>query len=188
MTDIMKIWEVVQVFHRYTPFQRFALVLGAPITLYVVYLCTIGRPPLTLYQVDLFLLQDRQVRTLRSGGDAFEIDFRLLNATSPPAEVHNLFGQLWVESTAFVSSTIPPARGANSVGPVEWDIRAPVLPKQTTFVPPKIVLRLPEPSGEVLVGAQLVSGETDKEEYLWRIVNENGMPKTIAVRAPRAFK
>jgi hypothetical protein len=188
VTDIVKIWEVVQVFHRYTPFQRFALLLGAPITVYFLYLCTLGRPPLTLYQVDLFLLQDRQVRKLPSGGETFEIEFRLMNATRPSAEVHNLFGQLWVEGTAFVASSIPPARGANGSGHVEWDIQADVLPKQAAFVPPKIVLRMPDPSGEIMVGAQLVSTETEKEEYLWRVVNENGTPRPVVVKAPREFK
>jgi hypothetical protein len=95
----VKLWEVVQVFHRYTAFQKVALIVGTPIALYALYLATIGRPPLVLHELRLFLLQDRQVRPLTDGGSAFEIEFRLSNETSPPREVHNVFGQVWVEGS-----------------------------------------------------------------------------------------
>lgn len=71
LTEILKLWEVVQVFHRYTMFQKVALVVGAPIALYVVYLATLGRPPLVVHELRFSLLQDRQVRPLRDGGEAF---------------------------------------------------------------------------------------------------------------------
>jgi hypothetical protein len=182
--EIVKLWEVVQVFHRYTVFQKIALIIGSPITLYVAYLCTLGRPPLTVHELRFSLLQDRQVRPLLTGGEAFEVEFRLINATSPPEEVNNLFGQLWVDGTAFVTSTIPPARGQSGAARVEWDLQIPVFPKEGVFIPARIALRMPPPGGEVLVGAQFVSKETTRAEYLWKIVNEAGKPRTVVVKSP----
>jgi hypothetical protein len=184
--EIVKLWEVVQVFHRYTLFQRIAIIVGTPITLYVVYLCTLGRPPLVVHELRFSLLQDRQVRPLRTGGDAFEVDFRLLNTTSPADEINNVFGQLWVDGAAFITSTLPPARGQSGTPRVEWDIQIPVFPKDGVFIPTRMALRLPPPGHEVLVGAQFVSKETQREEYLWKIINEAGKPKTVVIKNPHA--
>jgi hypothetical protein len=51
-------------------------------------------------------------------------------------------------------------------------------------LPTKIVARLPPPDGEIAVGAQLVSTETSKQEYLWRVVNDSGTPRVVFVRNP----
>jgi hypothetical protein len=47
---------------------------------------------------------------------------------------------------------------------------------------------MPEPGDEVLVGAQVVSKETQRTEYLWSIVNENGLPKIIIKKSPLELK
>jgi hypothetical protein len=63
-----------------------------------------------------------------------------------------------------------------------------VFPKQGSFLPTKIALKMPQVGDEVLVGAQFTSTETEKQEYLWKIVNENGMPKTLFIKNPPELK
>ncbi len=188
LTEIVKLWEVVQVFQRYTAFQKLALIIGTPVALYVGYLLTIGRPPLVLHELHFVLLQDRQVQQLEDGSKAIEIEFRLLNSTSPPAEIHNVFGQIWIDGTYFIGSTLPPARGRSGRPRVEWDIQMAVFPKESVFIPPKIAARMPAPGEELRVGAQFVSKETSKLEYFWKLVNEDGIPKIVFVKNPHNFK
>ncbi|MCX6563427.1 MAG: hypothetical protein NTU60_07455 [Candidatus Aminicenantes bacterium] len=140
------------------------------------------------YELRFFLLQDRQVRSSQAGERAIEVDFRLTNSTSPPEEVHNVFGQLWIDGKHLLASTIPPARGHAGAGRVEWDIQIPVFPKEGVFIPPKILVGMPSPEGEILLGAQFVSKETQRQEHLWRIVNDGGAPKIVTVKSPHDFK
>ena len=99
-----------------------------------------------------------------------------------------MFGNLWLDGKYLLASTISPARGRAGVGRVEWDIQVPVFPKEGSFLPPKIVVRMPSPKEEVLVGAQFVSKETQRQEYLWRIVNLDGVSKTVTVKNPHDLK
>jgi hypothetical protein len=125
---------------------------------------------------------------LVQGGEAFEVEFRLLNATSPPREIPNVFGQLWIDGKYLLKSTIPTTRSAAEAARVEWDIQIPVFPKEGVSIPTKLALRMPRPGDEILVGAQFVSKETERQEYFWGIVNENGVPKALAKKSPLELK
>jgi len=184
LSTILKFWEVIQVFHRYTTFQKTALILAVPVLVYAAYLVTIGRPPLVLFQTRFSMLVDKQVRPLRIGGDAFEVEFRLINLTSPPDEIHNVFGQLWMDGSLIVATTIQPSRGQPGEQRVEWDIQIPVFPKQGAFIPAKVAFRLPTSGSDITVGAQFVSKETSRDEYIWRIINNGGVPEAVSVRQP----
>lgn len=140
-------------------------------------------PPPIIHKLRFFLLQDRRVRPLPDG-DAFEMEFRLLNSSSPPSELNNVFGHYWVMGAHIIGATIPPARGEVEGGRVEWDIQIPVFPKGGVFLPAKIAARMPELGSEVLVGAQIVSRETSPSEYLWGIVNDNGVPTIVFKKSP----
>ncbi len=188
LSDIFKFWEIVQVFHRFSTIQKIVLIIAIPIILYVLYLITIGRPPLISYRIHFALLSDNEIHQLIEGGDSFEIDFRLLNVSDPPEEVHNVFGNLWLAGEYFVASTIQPARGERGSKRIEWDIQIPVFPKESSFLPAKSVLKIPLPNEEILVGAQFVSKETEKQEYLWKIINNSGCPKVIVIKSPDDIK
>ena len=187
-SDIMKFWEIVQVFHRYTTLQKIFLISAIPIILYVLYLLTIGRPPLNSFRLHFAMLSSNVIRELKEGGKSFEIDFSLINISDPPEEIHNIFGNLWVSGEYFVASTIQPARGHRGSSRVEWDLQIPVFPKESAFIPPKSVFKLPPPNAEILIGAQIVSKETEKQQYVWRIVNENGIPKVTVIEKPVKIK
>jgi hypothetical protein len=188
LSEVVKLWEVVQVFHRYNTYQKISIIIGLPIALYVIYLITLGRPSLLVHELRFFLLQDQKVQSLPNIGQIFEIDFRLINSSSPPNELNNIFGNLWLDSTYYINATIPPERTPNTAKKVEWDIKIPVFPKEGTFIPAKIFLKMPKPGEEVLVGAQFVSKETQKTEYLWKIVNDNGVRKTVIKKSPFHLK
>jgi hypothetical protein len=188
LTEILKLWEVIKVWHRYAVYQKIALIIGLPVTLYFLYLVTIGRPSLVVHDLRLALLSDRVVRQLREGGEAFEIEFILRNSTSPPKEVHNMFANLWMDGQHFIQSIPAPLRGDGSAR-VQWDLNRPVFPKDSVIVDlPKISVRMPTPGDEVIVGAQIVADEIEKKEYLWKFVNENGSPKIVFVRNPDGLR
>lgn len=186
-TQLEKLWEVMQVFHRYHWLNRVFLIVASLVLIYFIYLVTLGRPPLVVHELRFTLLTDPQVRTLREGVEAFEIEFRLLNRTSPHRELHNVFGNLWISGAHFITSTIPPARGqSGGQARVEWDIRESVIPKQGIFIPAKLRVKMPQPGEEVMVGAQFSSTETDPQEYLWKFINDNGSPKRVTIKDPHA--
>jgi hypothetical protein len=53
MIDLIKIWEVIQVFPRCTALQKVTIVAGVPFILYFLYLVTIARPPLHQLLIEL---------------------------------------------------------------------------------------------------------------------------------------
>src|SRR6266446_6324869 len=77
MPDFFKIWEFFQVLPRYTLFQKIALFFGLPITIYFVYLLTVGRPPL----VTLFLTLSDDYTAQRIPTNAGNLEGYLLRAT-----------------------------------------------------------------------------------------------------------
>jgi hypothetical protein len=109
---------------------------------------------------------------VRADGAPIQLDFILRNATRPPDEIHNIFGELWLDSEFVVSFTEQPSRGTPGSGRLEWDIRIPVFPKEGVFKATSIRLRVPPQGKETLVGAQFVSKQTDRQEYMWSIVND----------------
>lgn len=143
-----------------------------------------GRPPLIVYRLHFSLLQNRQVRLWHDGTESFQMDFMLVNLTKPSQEVHNIFGTLWIDGAHFIASSSPPSRGYMGAPRVEWDMLIPILPREAAFEPASSVVRMPRPGEEVLVGAQFVSKETEKQEYFWHMVNDSGVPKAIFIKYP----
>jgi hypothetical protein len=131
------------------------------------------------YRLTFHLLKDEKSIKI---DEPLQIDFVLVNLTTPHDEVHNVVGQLWIDAEFVTSVTMPPSRGKVGAGRLEWDIRIPVFPQKATFAGPSMLVRMPPRNREILIGAQFVSKETEPTEYMWKIVNENGLPKFITVK------
>ncbi|GMV23263.1 MAG: hypothetical protein AMXMBFR57_32120 [Acidimicrobiia bacterium] len=142
----------------------------------------LGRPLAVLHGLRFVLLTDLQTRLLPDGSEVIECEFRLLNVSTPPAEVSNIFGHVWIDRASFVGSNLPPARGLPGVGRVEWDIQIPTFPKESVFIPTKIVAKAPQGDAYITIGAQFVSKETDKQEYLWHIRHESGTRRIVRLK------
>ena len=125
-----------------------------------------------------FLLRGGETSTSGEIG----VEFRLHNTTTPPAELHNVFGNLWIQDADVTGTTILPSR--RQTGRVEWDIQIPVLPKEGWFLPAAVKMRMPLPGRPVRIGAQFVSSETERYEYLWEIENRDNVATTVTVRNP----
>jgi hypothetical protein len=139
-----------------------------------------GKPPAIPYNLHFAMLMDPSPSP---GDDPLQLDFRLSNFTTPPDEVHNIFGTLWIDGEFVIAASLLPVRGkAGAVGHLEWDIQVPVFPKGGTFVAPSIRLRRPPSGKEIVVGAQFVSKETDTQEYLWKIVNYGGQIRRATLK------
>lgn len=188
LVDVGKLRKVLQVFRRSTTLGKFALFGAILVVTYAACLVTIYRPPLVVYQLHFVLTTDRQVHRLLIGTDGFEVNFFLRNITSPPEELHNVFGNLWLSGEYFVASTIQSNRGKSGSPRVEWDIQIPVLPKESVLSSATAVLKMPPPGAEILIGAQFVSKETDRQEYLWKIINDAGIPTILFLKNPYDFK
>lgn len=188
LLGLRKLREVATLFRGLTRLKKLTLVLALPIVAYAACLATILRPPEVAYQIPFFLMTDRQVHHLVTGSDGFQVDFFVHNMSSPPEEVHNVFGNIWISGEYLVTSNIAPSRGKPGGSRVEWDIMIPVFPKESIFSSASAVLRMPSPGAEILVGAQLVSKETDRQQYLWKIGNEKGAPAIVIVESPLHFK
>jgi hypothetical protein len=134
----------------------------------------------TKYSLELVMLQDQKIIKQNGSIDAVTIRFSLRNTTFPEAEVHNVFGNIWVDSTFFIDSTLPPyVVGSDRT---EWDVQIPTFPKGGVFAPTPIRVKMPGPNERVIIGAQFVSKETNKRDYMWNLTNDNGRPTTVIVR------
>ena len=115
-------------------------------------------------------------------GTTIQIDFSLVNSSQPPDEIHNIFGQLWIDAEFVTATSIRPTSGHIGSGRLQWDIQIPVFPKGSSFATSSIRLTVPPSGREISIGAQFVSKETEKQEYMWRMVNEAGASKFITVK------
>jgi hypothetical protein len=132
------------------------------------------------YSLEFAMLQDGKIIKHHGSIDAVTIEFRLVNTTFPQAEIHNVFGNIWIDSAFFLDSTLAPSVAGTDR--TEWDVQIPVLPRGGAFAQTSIRVRMPGPNERVIIGAQFVSKETNKRDYMWNLTNDNGRPTTVIVR------
>jgi hypothetical protein len=139
------------------------------------------------YELRLMALNGRELEQVPGVvGSGVKVDFVLINGSDPQADMHNVAGQLWTETNHLVAA--PGERRApqnrRSADRTEYDINFPVFPKTASSHLPTFFYRLPEANERIPLGTQVVSAETDKQEYLWNVVNDGGHPRVVTVRSP----
>jgi hypothetical protein len=147
-------------------------IVGAAVAATIWFTAVAVRPP--EHRLTFAMLREPSV-----SGDVFQVGFMLTNSSHPPDEINNVFGTLWVDAEFVTAVTIPPARGVVGTGRLEWDVRTEVLPKGSVFALTEIRFRAPPAGREFLIGAQFVSKQTDKKEYLWRVVSDGKVPRFV---------
>jgi hypothetical protein len=143
-----------------------------------------SNPPLVVYHLQLSLLQDRKVHEENDGSLSFQMNLLLVNLTQPSHELHDIIGNLWTDGEHFIMSSGTPNRAGTER--VEWNFEIPLLREQMNRALASFIVRMPGFGDEVLVGAEFVSKETKKQEYLWHLVNERGIPKAIFIKWPHS--
>jgi hypothetical protein len=139
------------------------------------------------YELRLVALNGRELEQVPGMvGSGVKVDFVLINGSKPEVEMHNVAGQLWTETSHLVAALgeSRPPQNRRSADRTEYDIDLPVFPKTASSRLPTFFYRLPEPNERILLGAQIVSTETDKQEYLWNVVNDGGHPRVVTLRSP----
>jgi hypothetical protein len=143
------------------------------------------------YELALFALSSGDVEDIPTVGKGIKVSFVMNNLTKPEAEIHNVFGHLWTDDSHLLATLKEPTvnyRERRETGRVTHDLQFPVFPKTAATHLPTWIFRSPELGQEILFGAQLTSTETDKRQYLWRIINSDGKPRFEIVAWPHDFK
>jgi len=116
------------------------------------------------------------------GSQSFQMTVALVNLTKPPQELRDIIGNLWTDGEHFIESSGPPNRMGTER--IEWDIKIPVFGPKMPRALVSFIATMPGFGDEVVVGAEFVSRETGKQEYLWHMIDEGGIPKTIFLKYP----
>ncbi len=171
MSDFAKVWEVLEVFPRYTLFQKIALIAGIPILIYWLYLVTAGRPPAVAYSLELsFSHRITSTGPLLADGNLI-IMMDISNLSKPGAELHNISGEVWTRKKYVIQQPFAPVRQFDDS--VYYDFAIPFLYKNSATIW-EWVFTPPQAGEEIPLGYRIVASEVDWQSGSWSVVNEKG--------------
>jgi hypothetical protein len=171
MENLEKAWQVFQVFSRYAWYEKLSLVLFIPFALYISYLVTLGRPPLTIYR--LFITPGYNLT--KEGYMSVGLDMD--NQSAPPAEIHNIEGEVWITAPTVIHATRSPSRVYKNIQ--YYDVRETLLHKRFGGNIVRWLIVPPNNTERFWIRYRIVSSETEPAAGGWQIVNENGKLKIV---------
>jgi hypothetical protein len=172
MENMEKAWQVFQVFSRYAWYEKLGLILFIPLGLYVSYLITLGRPPLTIYK----LLITPGFNLTKEGYMSVGLD--IANQSAPPAGIHNIVGEVWITAPTVIRATKRPNRVHKHIQ--YYDVLETLLPKRLGGTIVRWLIVPPKTTERFWIRYRIVSDETEPAAGGWQIVNENGKPRLVA--------
>jgi hypothetical protein len=172
MSEFAKVWEIFQIFPKYSLFQKTAIIATLPLFIYVLYLLTVGRPPLITY---VLTVKPGHLMTATGPLDAngnVTILWSIGNDTKPQAELHNIKAELWTNKRYLVrQSQLGRETTFNNQTTIHYDLELPLLHKNDGGVFLRWEFKPPPVGEEIRLGYNAVASEVDWQWGSWNIVN-----------------